>query len=298
MLGCCTVQRAVQWSLLTHLFHGSFSRITRKRHPFCQGLLLSNVARPSTLTHVLVPYVPSQDFEILLDDDSGAPPPAPAPVPAAAAVAHGPLAGSGGSGHLATAGSLTSQNSFKVHSSTHLKYVRPGLENPGAKAAGGFPGPPSTSGRAPGLGPAELTPQKSSSSAIPGILASRVTPGGSIPPPRPPPGGPPLGIFPGPPAGPYPGPPQGPDPAAAAAAAAAAVRQQQEAAILPAGIVPMGHAGQLVAARLRDVGAMWPSQANDGQPIKMPRQTKVGPEEYKEFLALGHGEIFTLDLDR
>jgi 15-cis-phytoene desaturase len=86
--------------------------------------------------------------------------------------------------------------------------------------------------------------------------------------------------------------------AAAAAAAAAAARQQQEAAILGAGIVPMGHAGQIVAARLRDVGAVWPSQANEGQPIKLPRQTKVGPDEYKEFLALGHGEIFALDLNR
>lgn len=26
-------------------------------------------------------------------------------------------------------------------------------------------------------------------------------------------------------------------------------------------------------------------------------QTRVSPEEYKEFLSLGHGEIFSLDLD-
>ena len=32
--------------------------------------------------------------------------------------------------------------------------------------------------------------------------------------------------------------------------------------------------------------------------IKLPRQTRVTPEEYREFLSLGHGEIFTLDLDR
>lgn len=35
-----------------------------------------------------------------------------------------------------------------------------------------------------------------------------------------------------------------------------------------------------------------------GKAIKLPRQTRVTPEEYKEFLALGHGEIFDLDMDR
>ncbi|CAD7703725.1 unnamed protein product, partial [Ostreobium quekettii] len=32
--------------------------------------------------------------------------------------------------------------------------------------------------------------------------------------------------------------------------------------------------------------------------IKLPGQTRVTPDEYKEFLALGHGEIFNLDLNR
>jgi hypothetical protein len=57
-------------------------------------------------------------------------------------------------------------------------------------------------------------------------------------------------------------------------------------------------AGAQVAARLRDVGAVFPSQATAGQFIKLPRQTKVTRDEYQEFLALGHGEIFALDLDR
>ena len=35
-----------------------------------------------------------------------------------------------------------------------------------------------------------------------------------------------------------------------------------------------------------------------GKAIKLPRQTRVTPEEYKEFLALGHGEIFDIDLDK
>ncbi len=32
--------------------------------------------------------------------------------------------------------------------------------------------------------------------------------------------------------------------------------------------------------------------------IKLPRQNRVLPDEYKEFLALGHGEIFSLAIDR
>lgn len=46
--------------------------------------------------------------------------------------------------------------------------------------------------------------------------------------------------------------------------------------------------------------AVWPSQAAE-QPdklIKLPGQTKVGEDEYKEFLNLGHGGIFDLDLTR
>jgi hypothetical protein len=32
--------------------------------------------------------------------------------------------------------------------------------------------------------------------------------------------------------------------------------------------------------------------------VKLPRQTRVTPEEYREFISLGHGEIFNVDLDR
>ena len=41
-----------------------------------------------------------------------------------------------------------------------------------------------------------------------------------------------------------------------------------------------------------------PLQAKPGQLIRLPGQTRVAPEEYREFLALGHGGIFDLDLDR
>ena len=46
------------------------------------------------------------------------------------------------------------------------------------------------------------------------------------------------------------------------------------------------------------VEIVFPSQYVPGKAIKLPRQTRVTPEEYKEFLALGHGEIFDLDMDR
>lgn len=44
--------------------------------------------------------------------------------------------------------------------------------------------------------------------------------------------------------------------------------------------------------------AAFPSQAKPGQPIKLPGQTRVAPDEYKEFLSLGHGELFDVDLER
>lgn len=53
-----------------------------------------------------------------------------------------------------------------------------------------------------------------------------------------------------------------------------------------------------IAAAWRDVDASFPSAAGPQQPIKLPRQHNVDKEEYKEFLNLGHGEIFNLDLDR
>lgn len=53
-----------------------------------------------------------------------------------------------------------------------------------------------------------------------------------------------------------------------------------------------------IAAAWRDVDAAFPSAAGPQQPIKLPRQHNVDKEEYKEFLNLGHGEIFNLELDR
>lgn len=43
--------------------------------------------------------------------------------------------------------------------------------------------------------------------------------------------------------------------------------------------------------------AVFPSEWKPGLPMKLPGQTRVSPEEYKEFLTLGHGEIFSIDLD-
>ena len=49
----------------------------------------------------------------------------------------------------------------------------------------------------------------------------------------------------------------------------------------------------------RDEGnAVLPSQAGEHQLIRLPGQTRVSPEEYKEFLGLGHGDVFDLDPDR
>ncbi|GIL93244.1 hypothetical protein Vretimale_19588 [Volvox reticuliferus] len=44
--------------------------------------------------------------------------------------------------------------------------------------------------------------------------------------------------------------------------------------------------------------AAWPTEARLDQAIKLPKQTRVTPEEYRAFLSLGHGEIYELDLDR
>lgn len=51
------------------------------------------------------------------------------------------------------------------------------------------------------------------------------------------------------------------------------------------------------AVQLRIEDAVFPSEWQPGLPIKLPGQTRVSPEEYKEFLNLGHGEIFSLDID-
>ena len=42
---------------------------------------------------------------------------------------------------------------------------------------------------------------------------------------------------------------------------------------------------------------MLPSMARPGQRIRLPGQTRVMHDEYKEFLNLGHGDIFDLDPD-
>lgn len=47
-----------------------------------------------------------------------------------------------------------------------------------------------------------------------------------------------------------------------------------------------------------DDTAAFPMAAKPKQPIKLPGQTRVTPEEYREFLSLGHGHIFDLDIDR
>lgn len=52
---------------------------------------------------------------------------------------------------------------------------------------------------------------------------------------------------------------------------------------------------QFTTMRIED--AVFPSEWKPGLPIKLPGQTRVSPEEYKEFLSLGHGEIFSIDLD-
>lgn len=52
---------------------------------------------------------------------------------------------------------------------------------------------------------------------------------------------------------------------------------------------------QPMSFRMED--AVFPSEWKPGLPLKLPGQTRVSPEEYKEFLSLGHGEIFSIDLD-
>jgi hypothetical protein len=46
-----------------------------------------------------------------------------------------------------------------------------------------------------------------------------------------------------------------------------------------------------------DLPPVLPSRARPGQRIRLPGQSRVTPEEYREFLSLGHGEIYNLDLD-
>ena len=48
---------------------------------------------------------------------------------------------------------------------------------------------------------------------------------------------------------------------------------------------------------LRSEDAVFPSQWQPGLAIKLPGQTRVSPEEYREFLSLGHGDIYDINLD-
>ena len=49
---------------------------------------------------------------------------------------------------------------------------------------------------------------------------------------------------------------------------------------------------------LQEEGLAFPESAQAGQLIKLPGQTRVTPEEYSEFTALGQGGVYELDLDR
>ncbi|GAX76532.1 hypothetical protein CEUSTIGMA_g3978.t1 [Chlamydomonas eustigma] len=100
---------------------------------------------------------------------------------------------------------------------------------------------------------------------------------------------PPPGVPPGPAGG-----QQGRPPAAAAASSA-----------LPGHYAYAGNRPQRpMGAPLEfppDADIVFPSLYDPENPksfIKLPRQTRVLPDEYKEFLSLGHGEIFTLPIDK
>eukprot|EP00879_Flechtneria_rotunda_P031320 GHRR01034201.1.p1 GENE.GHRR01034201.1~~GHRR01034201.1.p1 ORF type:complete len:405 (+),score=187.05 GHRR01034201.1:179-1216(+) len=191
--------------------------------------------------------------------------------------------------------------------STHLQYVRGGLEQQGA-AGPSLPGmnnaqPLGAQQLSTGasLGPNGSLPGLANGldrqgSMLPGFGGQQqyslpgVFPGPpGVPAPRPPPGGPrpPTTPYPGPPGPPHGGvPPPQPPPGAPPAEPPAL------------NYIPMGTAGFQVAAALRDMDAAFPSVAAPDQAIKLPRQHNVDKDEYKEFLNLGHGEIFGLDLDR
>ena len=53
----------------------------------------------------------------------------------------------------------------------------------------------------------------------------------------------------------------------------------------------------VLGAGVGDGEPVLPSEAGPGQRIRLPGQTKVTTDEYKEFLGLGHGDIFDLDPD-
>ncbi|EFN56712.1 hypothetical protein CHLNCDRAFT_144097 [Chlorella variabilis] len=86
------------------------------------------------------------------------------------------------------------------------------------------------------------------------------------------------------------GPPAAPGGAPSQPAAAAA-------ALAAPGMRPPFRPSQQQRPAMDVSQAVFPSEWQPGLPVKLPGQTRVSPEEYKEFLALGHGEIFSLDLD-
>lgn len=51
-------------------------------------------------------------------------------------------------------------------------------------------------------------------------------------------------------------------------------------------------------AQAEEAEGKFPMQAGPEDWIKLPGQTRVDRDEYQEFLALGHGGIFDLDIDR
>ena len=85
------------------------------------------------------------------------------------------------------------------------------------------------------------------------------------------------------------------NPAAAAAAAAAAGGPAPPHSA--AAEQPNQFRAPLPRHKLRAEDAVFPSQWRVGLPMKLPGQTRVSPEEYREFLSLGHGEIFDIELD-
>jgi hypothetical protein len=49
---------------------------------------------------------------------------------------------------------------------------------------------------------------------------------------------------------------------------------------------------------VKDDTLAFPEAAKPGQMIKLPGQTRVTPDEYHEFITLGQGGVYELDLER
>ncbi|GLI66885.1 hypothetical protein VaNZ11_010868 [Volvox africanus] len=152
--------------------------------------------------------------------------------------------------------------------------VRPGSAGSGSHGPGAVPALPGPNGPAEAAGSKPRPPGAPQPGAAPG------QPGATPPGPRPPSAAPPP-AAPG--SAPLPGPrPQfGPGP--------------------PGGRPFLPRQPQPVYGlnfRYNIDEAAWPTEARLDQAIKLPKQTRVTPEEYRAFLSLGHGEIYELDLDR